>query len=121
MTHCVVRDCTWYKNKPFVKFFNFPMDEDRKKSWLDVAKRQFLCPKYAADGLCQFHFHENDLIIYNNKKIKPRLKQKCDIKPRYFHWNFDYGTQARFDDMENLGNLSYYPTADYDNKNQVNH
>lgn len=120
MTHCVVKGCQWFKNKPYVKFFNFPTKADEQKSWLSAAKRPSLIPKYKADGLCQFHFDQDDLIIYHNdKKKKPRLKKKDRINPQYFHWNFAYrGPEEKFDDMTDLGNLAYYPQTSY-NKSEA--
>lgn len=112
MTHCVVKACSWYKNKPYVKFFNFPVENEEQKIWLEAARRTNLKPLYKTDGICQFHFDQKDLIIYSDKKKKPRLKKghKLIIRPKFFPWNFDYvGSQAELQSMEDLGNSSYYP------------
>lgn len=119
MTHCVVRGCEWFRNKPFVKYFNFPIKPDQQKSWLEAARRPNLKPKYKADGLCQFHFDQDDLIIYyNDKKKKPLLKKNNNIQPQFFPWNFAYGPQQNLDDMTDLGNSAYYPKTSYD-QNEV--
>lgn len=103
------------KNKPYVKFFTIPKNEKQQKLWLEACDRPTLKPKYKEDGLCQFHFHEKDLVIENDPKKKPRLRRDSTIKPVFFHWNFDYsGTEGILHEMKDLGNLSYYPHTCYD-------